>query len=402
MTMAAGTGRLPEAGWRSSPALVRLIDALGGDACTRVVGGAVRDTLLGLPVSDVDLATRLRPDDVVRRVEGAGFKAVPTGIAHGTVTAVADGHPYEVTTLRRDVGTDGRRATVAFADDWAEDAARRDFTINALYADPVTGRIDDPVGGLADLAARRVVFIGDAGTRIDEDHLRILRWFRFLARFGDGNVDESLFAIVAGRAATLRALSRERIADELLRILALPDPAPTVALMERAEVLAQILPEALPGASARVARLVANERAAGAAPQATLRLVALLPEDAAAAAGAGVRLKLSKRLLKRIAAARGGGVDAPIRALAYRIGVEGARDRLLLGDGGHLGDLAQLEAWVPPRLPIGGGELVAMGVPAGPDVARLLRTVEERWVAEGFPERERALEIARDAVDRDR
>ncbi len=386
--------QLPPAEWRTTPGLLRLLDALGGAESTRAVGGAVRDTLLGLPVSDVDLATKLRPVDVVARLEAAGIKAVPTGIAHGTITAVADGHPYEVTTLRRDVETDGRRATIAFADDWAEDAARRDFTINALYADPVGGAVYDPVGGLSDLAARRVVFIGDAAARIDEDHLRILRWFRFLARFGDGAVDEATFAIVAGRAAKLRGLSRERIADELLRILSLADPLGAVALMKRAGVLAQIMPEALPGAVERLGALLANERAARGERDPLLRLIALLPADAAVAESVASRLKLSKRMHKRIAMARGGGVTTPLRALAYRIGSEGARDRVLLGEAAALPLLADLDGWTAPKLPIGGGELVSLGVPPGPDVARLLRVVEDGWVAEGFPDRARAMTIA--------
>lgn len=394
----AGMTVLPEAAWRRESGLLRVIGALGGAEMTRAVGGAVRDTLLDLPVSDVDLATKLRPDDVVARLEAAGIKAVPTGIAHGTVTAVADGRPYEVTTLRRDVATDGRRATVAFADDWAEDAARRDFTINALYADPVGGTVYDPVGGLADLAARRVVFIGDAATRIDEDHLRILRWFRFLARFGDGAVDDETFAVVAGRAAKLRGLSRERIADELTHILALADPVEALALMERAGVLAEIVPEALPDAVARVRTLVANEGAAGLAGDAGLRLIALLPVDAALAVTVAHRLKLSKRMHKRIAVARGGAVEAPIRALAYRNGIEGARDRVLLGDGSALALLNEIQEWALPKLPVGGGELVTLGVPPGPDVARLLRVVEDRWVAEGFPDRVRVTDIARTVV----
>ena len=274
----------------------------------------------------------------------------------------------------------------------------RDFTINALYADPVGGAVYDPVGGMADLEARRVVFIGDAAMRIDEDHLRILRWFRFLGRFGDGAVDEATFAVVAGRSAKLRGLSRERIADELLRILAPTDPVETLALMERAGVVAEIVPEALPDAVARVRALVANEVAAGMAGDASLRLIALLPVDAAVAGNVAHRLKLSKRTHKRVAAARGGGIALPIRALAYRIGIEGARDRVLLGDGSALALLGAIDDWVVPQLPIGGGELVALGVPPGPDVARLLYAVEDRWVAEGFPDRQRAMAIAREVV----
>ena len=389
---------LPPADWRNSPGLTRILEALGGPDVTRAVGGAVRDTLLGLPVSDIDLATRLRPDDVIARLEAAGVKTVPTGIAHGTITAVADGHPYEVTTLRRDVATDGRRATIAFADDWAEDAGRRDFTINALYADPASGAVFDPVGGLADLDARRVVFIGDAAQRIDEDHLRILRWFRFLARFGGGEPDADTFAIVAGRAAKLRGLSRERVADEVQRILALPDPVECAALMERAGVLGEIVPEALPDAVARLSALVAAEREAGLAGDSARRLIALLPVDPLTADKVAARLKLSNRLRKRIAVARGGEAAGDPRALAYRIGAEGARDRMLLGTGGVLPLLADLEGWDVPRLPIGGGDLVALGVPPGPDVARLLRASEEQWIAEAFPDRHRTLAIARAVI----
>src|SRR5258708_15650787 len=192
----------------------RLLDALGADArLTRYVGGAVRDDLLGLPLSDIDLATRITRDEVMDRLKKARIKAVPTGIDHGTVTAVSDGHPFEITTLRRDVSTDGRRATVAFTDDWKEDAARRDFTINALSADPLTGEIFDYFGGLDDLAERHVRFIGDPLRRIAEDHLRILRFFRFHARFGSGEPEAAALDACTKRANDLMALSRERIAD---------------------------------------------------------------------------------------------------------------------------------------------------------------------------------------------
>ena len=222
---------LPDAAWRERPALAAIVAALGGADATRLVGGAVRDGLLGLPVSDIDLATRLVPSEVVERLEAAKIKAVPTGIAHGTVTAVTDDGPVEVTTLRRDVATDGRHAVVAFSDDWREDASRRDFTINALYADSATGEVFDWFDGLADLDARHVRFIGDPLTRIAEDHLRILRFFRFHARFGDGVPDADGLAACATRANDLMALSRERIAAELVKLLAAVDPAPVVATM---------------------------------------------------------------------------------------------------------------------------------------------------------------------------
>src|SRR4051794_34372758 len=222
----------------------KLLGALGTDAGeTRYVGGCVRDTLLGLEVSDVDLATRLTPETVIDRLRKAGIKSVPTGLAHGTITAVIGGAPVEVTTLRRDVATDGRRATIAYTEDWREDAARRDFTINALLADPKTGEIFDFFGGQDDLAARRVRFIGEPLSRIAEDHLRILRFFRFHARFGAGAPDPAALEACAGRANDLMALSRERIADELLKLLGLADPAPTVKLMIARGTLKPVLPE---------------------------------------------------------------------------------------------------------------------------------------------------------------
>ena len=224
--------KVDPAPWLEKPGVRRLLEALGAEQGTaRFVGGAVRDALLGIAGEDLDLATTLTPDDVVRRLTAKRIKAVPTGIEHGTITAVSSGTVVEVTTLRSDVSTDGRRASVAFTTDWTLDAARRDFTINALYADPFTGEVLDPVGGEADIRARRVRFIGEPLLRIAEDHLRILRFFRFHARFGEGAPDAGALAACTVRANDLMALSRERIADELLKLLALPDPSPTLALM---------------------------------------------------------------------------------------------------------------------------------------------------------------------------
>lgn len=371
--------QLPHAEWQSASGLARIVAALSADGgAVRIVGGAVRDTLLGLPVQDVDLATPLRPDDVVARLRAADIKVIPTGIDHGTVTAVADGKPYEVTTLRRDVATDGRRATIAFADDWRDDAARRDFTINALYADPRAGAISDWFGGLDDLAARRVRFIGDARARILEDHLRILRYFRFQARFGSDPADAEAEAACRDLAATLKGLSRERVAMELLNLLGLPDPAPVVQRMAELGVLAVVLPEADP---ASLARLVAAEASAGEAPDALRRLAALLPRDAAVASDVAARLRLSTAQRKRLAAAaEAGGEDNP-RALAWRIGDVAARDRLLLAGR----DTAALAEWQAPTRPFSGGDLVAAGIGAGPDVARLLAKAESDWIAAGFP-----------------
>ena len=376
--------KLDAAKWRRRRGVRRLLKALGADdGLTRYVGGAVRDELLELPVNDIDLATRIRPEEVVERLEAAGIKVVPTGIEHGTVTAVSDGQPVEVTSLRRDVSTDGRRATVAFTDDWQEDAARRDFTINALSADPRTGAIFDYFGGLDDIRARRVRFIGDPEARIAEDHLRILRFFRFHARFGSRDPDPGALDACTDRANDLMALSRERIADELLKLLGLPDPAPTVRVMLDRAILKPVLPEIEPAALAALKRVIAAEREADIEPDALRRLSALLPPEPLGAEKIAVRLKLSNKARKRIACAAARDLGSNPRALAYRVGTQCAVDRLLLA--GEPGAAAAVAAWRLPKLPIGGGKLIARGVPEGPAVARTLRRIENHWVEAGFP-----------------
>ncbi|TVV73387.1 CCA tRNA nucleotidyltransferase [Sphingomonas solaris] len=379
---------LPHADWQDRAGLAPLLDALGAPGgLTRYVGGAVRDTLAGRAVVDVDCATVLLPDEVSARVTAAGFRAVPTGIAHGTVTAILPGGiPIEITTLRRDVSTDGRRASVAFTDDWREDAARRDFTINALSADPVTRAVYDYFGGLADLAAGRVAFIGDPLRRIAEDHLRILRFFRFHARFGGGAPDADALAACTVRANDLMALSRERIADELLKLLGGADPAPTVALMHARGILRPVLPEIDEAGVARLDRLVAREGALGAAPSALRRLGALLPRDPAVARAVAERLKLSKAAQKRLtdAAAPEAAHGDRLPQLAYRIGAEAAADWALIA--GEAGTLAPITGWDRPRLAIGGGDLIALGLTRGPVVAQALQAIERAWVEAGFPD----------------
>ena len=395
--------QLPAGAWRTRAGLDRLLDALDADrGATRFVGGAVRDTLLGLPVRDVDLASRLRPDELVERIARTGLKAVATGIAHGTVTAILPDGPVEVTTLRRDVATDGRHATVAYSDDWREDAARRDFTINALSADPVSGALFDYFGGLADLAERNVRFIGDPLVRIAEDHLRILRFFRFHARFGRDAPDPAALAACAARANDLMALSRERIADELLKLLAVADPAPTIGLMLDHAILAPVLPEIGAAGVARLALVVRREAALGIPPAPLRRLAALLP-DGAASAAVGARLKLSNAARKRLGLAVAPPAAADIRARAYFSGGEAALDQLLLdrdgdGDAALATAHARLAGWERPRLAIGGGDLVAMGLVAGPAVAATLQAIERQWVAEGFPDEARVRAIARAAT----
>jgi poly(A) polymerase len=368
--------------WMHREDLARLVAVLG-EGNARYVGGAVRDTLLGLSVKDVDMATVLLPEAVIERLNAAGIRNVPTGIEHGTVTAVLPLGPVEITTLRHDVSTDGRRATVAFAQDWREDAARRDFTINALYADPRSGEVHDWFDGLTDLSIRRVRFIGDARERIREDHLRILRYFRFQARFGSTPADAEAEAACSELAATLKGLSRERVGMETMNLLGLPDPAPTVQRMYELGVLQVILPEADPEA---LAALVAVERAQGIAPEAIRRLAALLPAQPALAEHVAARFRLSAAQKKRLslAAAREASPSEP-RALAYRLGRETALDRLLIAGA----DVSPLTGWDVPTMPLKGGQIVARGVGAGPDVARILRRVEDRWIAEGFPEGER-------------
>lgn len=373
---------LLRAEWTTRADLAQLVAALEADQ-VRYVGGAVRDTLLGLPVKDIDCATPHLPDEVIARCRDFGIRTVPTGIDHGTITAVLAGGPVEVTTLRRDVATDGRRASIAYATEWEEDAARRDFTINALYAHPVSGEVSDYFGGLEDLAAGRVRFIGDPARRIAEDHLRILRFFRFQARFGT-QPDAEALAACGALANTLKGLSRERVAMELLTLLSLPDPAPTIDLMHEAGVLGVVLPEAMAAHRGALHKLVAAERAEDIAPDPVRRLAALLPPTSALAESVAARLRLSKQQRSRLACAaeRQPSDAAEPYALAYRLGPDCARDRLLLG--GY--STAPLANWTVPRFPLTGRDVIARGVVAGPEVSRLLRTVERRWIASGFPD----------------
>ena len=376
--------KLDAAKWRKKRGMKRLLAALGADeGLTRYVGGAVRDDLLGLPISDIDLATRIPPHEVVQRLEEARIKAVPTGIDHGTITAVSDGHPFEITTLRRDVSTDGRRATVAFTDDWQEDAARRDFTINALSADPVTGELFDYFGGLTDLDLRHIRFIGDPFQRIAEDYLRILRFFRFHARFGSGALDPAALEACTARAKDLMALSRERIADELLKLLGMDDPCPALAIMLDRDILQSVLPEIGVERIATLRALIAAEREAGIEPDSLRRLTALLPRQSATAEDVAARLRLSNKARKRIGCSADPNIAGDPRALAYRVGVQCTVDRLLLG--GRPRDAAAIARWHPPRLPIGGGALIKRGLSEGPIVAQTLRRIEDRWVEAGFP-----------------
>ena len=394
---------LPDTRWRTAPGLRRIVAALGADK-VKIVGGAVRDTLLGLPVTDIDLATPLLPEEVTKRLNETGIKVIPTGIAHGTVTAIASGDHHEITTLRRDVETDGRRATIAFAGDWRDDAARRDFTINALYADPESGAVDDWFGGLADLQNGCVRFIGDAAARIAEDHLRILRFYRFAARFGRGDLEPASHAAVVAARQSLKSLSRERVADELLKILSLPDPRAIVGQMAADGIFAVVLPEGESGFAAALDRLLGNEAATGVGPAPLRRFAALLPPDAATAEQVASRLRLSTRQRKHLAslAAHRAGPVRPARQLAHAIGVDGARDVWLLAGTPDTARAALLSlmGWAVPQLPMKGGDIIARGVTAGPEVARILRAVEAAWVAEDYPDAARVAALADQMIGR--
>jgi poly(A) polymerase len=385
--------------------LARLMAALDGEADgARYIGGWVRDTLLDQAPQDIDVATRLPPDEAAARARKAGLQVwtSASGLAHGTIGVVIDHHTIEVTTLRRDVATDGRHATVAFTDDWREDAARRDFTINALSADPVSGAVHDYFDGLADLRAGRVRFIGDPATRIAEDHLRILRFFRFHARFGRGAPDGPGYAACVARARDLMALSRERIAAELLKLLAVDDPAPAVRAMLGGDILSPVLPEIDGAAAARLGALVARERDHGEPADPIRRLAALLPADPAIAADIARRLRLSKA--DQLSLEQAAIPDAPgaVRPLAYAIGISGALDRLLLRapDDAIAPGLEQVRGWTIPRLRVKGGQLVEAGIGSGPLVAQTLRRIERSWIEAGFPDDARLDAIVDEEVGR--
>lgn len=390
--------KLDPGNWLRSPGLRAILEALGAkEARVRLVGGAVRDTMLGLTTQDIDLATTLAPEQVVAALQNAGLKAVPTGLAHGTVTAVVKGHGYEVTTLRQDLATDGRHAEVAFTDDWQADAARRDFTINALYADPFDGTLYDYFGGIEDLAERRVRFIGNPLQRIAEDHLRILRFFRFTARFSQQFDEEGLEASTE-RANDLMALSRERIREELLRTLVQPAVFMVLQTMLARNILMPVLPEITVDHLEDFRSLMAAEEQAVIPPNPIRRLAALLPADPELAANIANRLRLSKVERKRLCdAANRTPAPSDPRALAYKLGAEAALDRLLLTNDPRATTWAGPFAdWPRPRLPISGKDLIEMGLPPGPQVSKTLAQVEESWIAAGFPnDREKTRKMAR-------
>jgi poly(A) polymerase len=372
--------------WLTAPHLRAVTAAFAAaDLPVFIVGGAVRNALLGLAAADIDMATPATPDQVVALLAAAGLKSAPTGAAHGTITAIAEHRGIEVTTFRADVITDGRHATVAFTTDIAEDAARRDFTMNALYADP-EGRVIDPLGGLSDLLARRVRFIGAAEDRIREDYLRILRFFRFHAWYGDpdGGLDPDGLAACAALSDGIARLSRERVGAEMRKLLSAPDPAPAVAAMAAAGVLAQVAP----GASATpLAPLVHLERVMAAAPDWRRRAAALTvgwDADAGAALAAAWRLpKADTRALATLSAALESG-EAPAIA-AWRHGADAAFGAALIaatGDGALPPDLGpEIARGAAARFPVTAGDLMHRGHAPGPGLGAALAQAEAAWIA---------------------
>ncbi|WP_091743166.1 CCA tRNA nucleotidyltransferase [Phenylobacterium immobile] len=375
---------LAGAAWLDDAATVAVMDALeaaGGPDCARFVGGCVRNAIIAQPISDIDIATILNPDQTIAALRRAGVRAVPTGVEHGTVTAVWQGRPVEVTTLRRDVETDGRRAVVAFTQDWAEDARRRDFTLNSLYA-LRDGTIFDPTGrGVADARAGRIVFVGDPAQRLAEDYLRALRFFRFYAWYGQGEADRAALQACAAVADRVASLAAERIWAEFKKLLAAENPQAAVRLMAEAGVLAAVI-----GDGASLAHF-----AALASQDPLLRFAALIPAGQTAALAQ--RLRLSRAERDRLVAAAAGPpfqVGEDPRAAIYRLGTEVFKDRALLAQAAgrtDMGAAAALAAtWTPPRFPLGGEDALAAGVPRGPAVGAALRAVEEDWIAGGFSE----------------
>jgi poly(A) polymerase len=399
---------LPRQPWIEEAATRTLLAALSEAGIkARFVGGCVRDALIGRPIADIDLATPARPEEVAAALDKAGIKSLPTGIAHGTVTAVVPPRHYEITTLRRDVETDGRHARVAFDADWAEDAARRDFTINAIYLDP-DGTLHDPVGGLADLAARRVRFVGEAATRIAEDVLRVLRYYRFAARFGDGKGDPTARAACRAAATLLPKLSAERVAQELTGLLDVANPVPALHMMREDGVLAAILPEAT--RLDRLEKLAALEPE----PDALRRLAALVVVDAEGTMAIAERLRLSNAERDRLVGLAppwpldpSGDERAQHHAL-YRLGAERYRDLALLiaaddgADVTRLGELLALAAgWTPPSFPLAGRDLIALGIPPGRRIGELLAEVQQWWEDDDFAaDREACLRRLREIARR--
>jgi len=394
------TAPIIHAAWfkaKQTQALLAALDSVRAGSA-RFVGGCVRNTLIGAPVDDLDIATQLTPDQVIAACQQANFAAHPTGIEHGTITVVVDHKPFEVTTLRRDVSTDGRRATVAFTESWEEDAQRRDFRMNALYAD-AQGQIHDPTGGgLDDARAGRVIFIGDAATRIKEDYLRILRFFRFNAWYARTPIDPAGLQACADLVAGLDTLSVERVWKEVKKLLDARDPRAAWEGMSAIEVRARALPEL---DNARRLRALLDLEADLMLPVDAMTRIAAALEGQENAKTLARRLKLSNEERDRLVAALGDDVKLTsymslreMRRAIYKLGNEAFADRVMLAWAGSGNDKAQqwralvahATMWKPPRLPLTGDEIMAAGIPAGPKVGVIMREVEDWWIDADFPD----------------
>ena len=371
----------------SSKKVMAALEATGGADCARYVGGCVRNALLDAPVDDIDIATKLLPEQTMAALKAAKIRCVPTGIDHGTVTAIIKGQPFEITTLRHDVETDGRHAVVAFTTDWAEDAARRDFRLNALYAS-ADGTLHDPTGaGIEDALAGRIVFVGEPKERICEDYLRILRFYRFFAWYGHGVLDAAGQAACEALSDGVKTLSAERVSKELLKLLAAREPRPAVRAMDKAGVLKALLPSA---------SLSLFEPMVDLTPDSVMRLAALLPADAGLIKGLSKELRLSNaqrdRLLDAAKPFDPAMTDNEARIMIWNDGAQAFSDRVLRAraggaDEGRMSYLIALAAdWPVPAMPVGGHDLMARGIQPGPNTGLILKAFQASWMADGFPE----------------
>ncbi|ESY99660.1 CCA tRNA nucleotidyltransferase [Mesorhizobium sp. LNHC209A00] len=411
------------ADWLFDKHLRRLLGALteGGEEA-RIAGGAVRNVLMGQPVTDIDIATSCLPRETIRRAEAEGFKAVPTGIEHGTITVVADGKPYEITTLRADVETDGRRAKVSFGRDWKLDAERRDFTINALYAE-ADGRVVDLVGGIADIEAHRLRFIGDPEARIREDYLRILRFFRFFAWYGEGRPDAEGLKACARLKEGLAQLSAERIWSELKKLLSAPDPSRALLWMRQAGVLTAALSESEKWGIDAIHGLTRAEKDLGWVVDPMLRLEAMVPPDTARMKALAERLKFSTAEADRLrhwsmaTAVEPKTTEGELAKRLYRGDRQGFVDRLrlalaaarvravedneaLLEAGGFSRLLSFVLKWKKPEFPLRGADLTALGATPGPKLGEILKNLEAEWVDASFtPDRDALIKRAAEALE---
>jgi poly(A) polymerase len=395
--MSASIGQQP---WMTAPETVAVLDALearGGPDCARFVGGCVRNTLLKRPIEDIDIATTLAPEHVMKALEVAQIRAIPTGIDHGTVTAVVDTKPFEITTLREDVETDGRRATVHFTNDWEKDAQRRDFTMNSLYAKR-DGEIFDATGrGVADAKAGRVVFVGDAEARIQEDYLRILRFFRFYAMYGKGAANADAIDACNIHKVGLETLASERIAKELLKLLSAEDPRAAMGMMDATQVIQMILANE-PNLK-RFNGLVAIETEQLFQADPLLRLAALLTYDEVAAGSFCEHLRLSNDSRDRVVAAlaptpklKSWMSPREVRRAVYNEGHDAFRDRVMLAWAlaptatamQWRGLLALADSWKAPDFPLNGEDVLKAGVKKGPMVGEVIREVEDWWIDHDF------------------